>query len=232
MAHKTTVAERESLKAVGGRREAVTSRYDAQLKQILNAAAQVFSDKGYHCASIRDIAQRAQMSLAGLYYYFRSKEELLFLIQDHAFSSILASLEESLKGVTDPEEKLRLIVLNNFRYFIQNMAYQKICAFEQEVLQGEYYAVVKQKRRRYFELVREVLQEVAGKREFPIKLGAITLFLFGSMSWIHMWYNPKKDGKPEDMAHALTGLFLHGFLALGSGGEKGRVDTERRRSLG
>ena len=204
-------------------RSMTTTRYDAQFEQILNAAAEVFSEKGYHDASIRDIAEQAQMSLAGLYYYFRSKEELLFLIQDHAFGSILANLEECLKDVTDPHDKLHHIVLNHFRYFIQHMAYQKVCAFEQEILQGEKYASVAKKRRRYFELVREVLQETAGPgKEFPIKLGAITLFLFGAMSWIHMWYNPKKDGKPEEMAQTLTDLFLHGFLALGTevSGEK------------
>ena len=199
-------------------REMTTPRYDAQFEQILDVGAEIFSQKGYHDASIRAIAERAGMSLAGLYYYFRSKEELLFLIQDHAFGSILANLEETLQGVTDPREKLRRIVLNHFRYFIRHMAYQKVCAFEQEILQDkDYYAAVEKKRRRYFELVREVLREVSGRQEFPIKLGAIALFLFGAMSWIHMWYNPKKDGKPEDMAHTLTDLFLHGFLALGSG---------------
>src|SRR5215470_15431160 len=189
--------------------EATTSRYDAQLEQLLDIGAEIFSERGYHDASIRAIAERASMSLAGLYYYFRSKEELLFLIQDHAFGSILANLEETLQGVTDPREKLRRIVLNHFRYFIRHMAYQKVCAFEQEILQDrDYYTLVEKKRRQYFELVREVLREISGKKEFPIKLGAIALFLFGSMSWIHMWYNPKKDGKPEDMAHTLTDLFL------------------------
>jgi len=206
-------------------RETTTPRYDAQLEQILDIGAEIFSEKGYHDASIRVIAEGARMSLAGLYYYFRSKEELLFLIQDHAFGSILANLQESLQGVTDPQEKLRRIVLNHFRYFLQHMAYQKVCAFEQEFLQEkDYYAIVEKKRRRYFELVREVLQEVSGKKEFPIKLGAIALFLFGAMSWIHMWYNPKKDGKPEDMAHTLTDLFLHGFLALGV--EEGKTKGE------
>lgn len=211
-------AARQRLPRVNTRaREVATPRYGAQLDQILDTAAEIFSEKGYHDASIRDLAERTQMSLAGLYYYFRSKEELLFLIQDHAFGAILTNLEESLRDVTDPREKLRRIVLNHFRYFTQHMAYQKVCAFEQEILQGEAYAEVGRKRRRYFELVREVLQEVNGKREYPIKLGAITLFLFGAMSWIHMWYNPKKDGNPEDMAQTLTDLFLYGYLTLGSG---------------
>jgi AcrR family transcriptional regulator len=217
---RRTAVTRRTRRRTGARtRETTTARYDAQLEQILDIAAEIFSEKGYHDASIRDIAERAQMSLAGLYYYFRSKQELLFLIQDYAFGSILTNLEESLRGITDPQEKLRRIVLNHFRYFIQHMAHQKVCAFEQERLQGNYYAIVEKKRRQYFELVREVLREVAGgTREFPIKLGAITLFLFGAMSWIHMWYNPRKDGRPEDMAHTLTDLFLHGFLALGAEG--------------
>ena len=197
-------------------REPTGGRYDAQLDRILRCAAQVFADKGYHRASIRDIAQRVGMSLAGLYYYFRSKEELLFLIQDHAFGDILAALERALRGVTDPRQRLHLIVLNHIRYFIRNMAYQKVCAFEQEALGGEYYATVERKRRRYFELVRSVLQELAGERRFLINLGAITLFLFGAMSWIHMCYNPRKDGQAEDMARTLTDLFLLGFLALGA----------------
>lgn len=211
---RTAVTRRPPLRTSARARD-TTTRYDAQLEQILGIGAEIFSEKGYHDASIRAIAERARMSLAGLYYYFRSKEELLFLIQDHAFGSILANLEESLRGVTDPRERLRRIVVNHFRYFIHHMAYQKVCAFEQEILQGEYYAQVEMKRRRYFELVRETLQEVSGRKDFPIKLGAIALFLFGAMSWIHMWYNPKKDGKPEDMAHTLTDLFLHGFLQLG-----------------
>jgi TetR/AcrR family transcriptional regulator, cholesterol catabolism regulator len=214
---RTATARRPPLRTSIRARETTTPRYDAQLEQLLNIGAEIFSQKGYHDASIRAIAERAQMSLAGLYYYFRSKEELLFLIQDHAFGSILANLGENLRGVTDPQEKLRRIVLNHFRYFIQHMDHQKVCAFEQEILQGEYYAIVEKKRRQYFELVREVLREVSGKKEFPIKLGAIALFLFGAMSWIHMWYNPKKDGRPEDMAHTLTDLFLRGFLALDAG---------------
>jgi AcrR family transcriptional regulator len=221
--HRATGLKRPSLRSITQAREITTPRYDAQLEQILNIGAEIFSERGYHDASIRDIAERAQLSLAGLYYYFRSKEELLFLIQDHAFGSILANLNESLQGVTDPQEKLRRIVLNHFRYFLHHMAYQKVCAFEQEILQGEYYAAVEKKRRQYFELVREVLRAIAGKKEFPIKLGAISLFLFGAMSWIHMWYNPKKDGNPEAMAHTLTDLFLHGFLAVGSAEDSGKA---------
>ena len=86
------------------------SPYDEKLGSILSAAAQIFSAKGYHNASIRDIARATEVSLSGLYYYFQSKEELLYLIQDHALGTLLDRVEESLEGVSCPETRLRILI--------------------------------------------------------------------------------------------------------------------------
>ena len=75
------------------------TRFDRRLGQILDHATEVFCTKGYEGASMRDLSRATGMSLAGLYYYFESKERLLFLIQKHTFTTILdklkARLEES-----------------------------------------------------------------------------------------------------------------------------------------
>ena len=68
-----------------------------KLKHILLHAARVFSEKGFEGASIRDISRSSRVSLAGLYYYFESKQKLLYLIQSNAFTSILQRLQERLK---------------------------------------------------------------------------------------------------------------------------------------
>ncbi|MGA8761569.1 MAG: helix-turn-helix domain-containing protein, partial [Candidatus Sulfotelmatobacter sp.] len=64
------------------------TRYDRRLAEILTHATDVFCKKGYEGASMRDLSRATGMSLAGLYYYFESKERLLFLIQKHTFSTI------------------------------------------------------------------------------------------------------------------------------------------------
>ena len=97
------------------------SRYDEKVALILRTAASIFADKGYHQASIRDISRATGLSLSGLYYYFSSKEELLFLIQDHCFGTILENLEELLTGVDEPRERLRLLIDNHLRFFVGNM---------------------------------------------------------------------------------------------------------------
>ena len=71
------------------RAEPATRQYDEKLQQILKTSAKIFANKGFHRTSVRDISRAAKMSLAGLYYYFTTKEELLYLIQERCFVTLL-----------------------------------------------------------------------------------------------------------------------------------------------
>src|SRR5258708_2153013 len=98
------------------RRRAATTpatRYDKRLAEILVHATEVFCRKGYEGASMRDLSRESGMSLAGLYYYFESKERLLYLIQKHTFTTIVLRLKARLEGVTDTEERIRIFILNH-----------------------------------------------------------------------------------------------------------------------
>ena len=83
---------------------------DVKARKILTGAAKVFSEKGYHNASMRDIARETGMSLAGMYHYFSGKEELLYSIQRYCFRQVLDQLMERLKGVDDPKTKLEIFI--------------------------------------------------------------------------------------------------------------------------
>src|SRR5919108_383533 len=81
--------------------QSAETRFDRRLAKILVHATDVFCDKGYEGASMRDLSRASGMSLAGLYYYFESKEKLLYLIQKHTFATIIARLRERLKQEQD-----------------------------------------------------------------------------------------------------------------------------------
>ncbi|MGH9580861.1 MAG: TetR/AcrR family transcriptional regulator, partial [Terriglobales bacterium] len=83
-------------------------RFDRRLAEILAHATSVFYEKGYDGASMRDLSRASGTSLAGLYYYFESKEKLLYLIQKHAFSTIRERLRQRLEGETDAERRVRI----------------------------------------------------------------------------------------------------------------------------
>src|SRR5258708_39352922 len=86
------------------------TRYDRRLAEILAHATEVFCKKGYEGASMRDLSRASGMSLAGLYYYFQSKERLLFLIQKHTFTTSVQRLKARLERVSDGEEPLRIFI--------------------------------------------------------------------------------------------------------------------------
>src|SRR5215469_16613234 len=117
---------------------------------ILRHAAQVFSEKGYEGASIRDISRASHVSLSGLYYYISSKQELLYLIQISAFKTILARLERRLHGVADPEEKLRVLIQNHLEFFLRHPVEMKVLAHEDEALGGQYRNEVQEVKRQYY----------------------------------------------------------------------------------
>src|SRR3979490_1326417 len=93
------------------------SRYDQKLELILRTSARIFAEKSFHSTSMRDISRATGVSLAGLYHYCKSKEELLFLIQDHCFGRVLERLEQRLRDSSDPIEKLRIFIDNHLSFF-------------------------------------------------------------------------------------------------------------------
>src|SRR6266516_484339 len=102
------------------------SRHDQKLEFILRHAARIFAEKNYHSTTMRDISRATNISLAGLYHYCKSKEELLFLIQDNCFSRVLERLEERLQEVADPVSKLRIFIENHLSFFAANMSEMKV----------------------------------------------------------------------------------------------------------
>src|ERR1700755_2877712 len=83
------------------------TRYNRRLAEILTHATEVFCKKGYEGASMRDLSRASGMSLAGLYHYFKSKDELLYLTQKHTFRTIIDRLRQRLERSSDPEERIR-----------------------------------------------------------------------------------------------------------------------------
>ena len=191
------------------------SRYDQKLEFILRTAARIFAEKSYHSTSMRDISRATNVSLAGLYHYCKSKEELLFLIQDNCFGRVLERLEERLLEVEDPIVKLGIFIENHLSFFAANMSEMKVLSHEAESLGGELYTHVSTRKDKYTKLARRILQEVQdrpfGQNKQPVDLTVATYALFGMMNWIYNWYDPQGKLNVNDLAQHLTKLFLGGF---------------------
>jgi AcrR family transcriptional regulator len=191
----------------------LSSRYDQKLEFILRTSARIFADKSYHSTSMRDISRETKVSLAGLYHYCKSKEELLFLIQDNCFGRVLERLEERLSGLADPVSKLRTFIENHLSFFAANMAEMKVLSHEAESLQGDLHAHVSGRKDKYTKLAARILKEVRDAQDAKpvVDLTVATYALFGMMNWIYNWYDPNGKLKVNELSENLTQLFLEGF---------------------
>ena len=189
------------------------SRHDQKLEFILRTAARIFAEKSYHSTSMRDISRATNVSLAGLYHYCKSKEELLFLIQDNCFGRVLERLEQQLREVDDPVVKLRIFIENHLSFFAANMAEMKVLSHEAESLRGDLHAHVSTRKDNYTRLARRILEEVQSLTNTgnAIDLTVATYALFGMMNWIYNWYDPQGKLRVHELAQHLTQLYLGGF---------------------
>jgi len=194
------------------------TKRDKRLGGILAAAAQVFAQEGYDRASIRAVAERAGVSVPGLYHYVGSKEELLFLIQYHAFHELVLKLERDSRDVADPEARLELLIQNHLERFLANMAELVVCSREIDRLEGEFRARVGAQQREYFRMAQDVFSELRGRGDGNgVDPRTATLAMFGAINWVHTWYRPGSSPSAARLSRDFARLYLRGVLGGASG---------------
>ncbi|MCP4293929.1 MAG: TetR/AcrR family transcriptional regulator [bacterium] len=209
-------APREIAVANGGK----TSRTAPKLDRLLSASAELMATRGFSQTSIRDVAAETGLSLGGMYYYFQNKEDLLFQIQEKTFASLLKLQEKTITEGGSASERLERLVKNHLSYFISHFNELKVCTFELGSLKDERYDAIAHLRRRYFLCMAEVVGEMLGVPENEIeehvKTRQRTLFIFGMLNWVFMWYVPEKGDSADALGSEMVDMVLNGF----NGGKK------------
>lgn len=196
--------------------EPSTRQHDEKLQEILKTSAKIFAEKGFHRTSIRDIARAKKMSLAGLYYYFTTKEELLFLIQERCFLTLMQRWEKAVTPDADVRSRIRIFAENHFGFFLNNMHEMKVMAHEDESLTGEFQEKILVLKRRYVKILMDLIEELrrqdGGK---VIEVRVATFSLFGMMNWIYTWYHPKRDLPVAELMDQMLRIYFFGLIAGG-----------------
>jgi len=208
MASSLTVTSRVPERAIAPSR--VRRRFERRLTHILAHATEVFYDRGYEGASMRDLSRASGMSLSGLYYYFESKEKLLYLIQKETFTTIVERLRERLDAASDPEQRIRAFILNHLEYFLDNRKAMKVLSHEDDVLKNGYGAEIAAIKREYYRICVGLLDDFKRQRKLDFSSRLAVLSLFGMMNWIYTWYKPRVDADAEEIAGRMGDIFLRG----------------------
>jgi AcrR family transcriptional regulator len=196
------------------------ARFHRRLATILEHATEVFCAKGYEGASMRDLSRASGMSLAGMYYYFESKERLLYLIQKHTFSTIVEGLRTRLSGITDTEQRIRLFILNHLEYFLANQKAMKVLSHEDDALKNGFGAEIAAIKREYYRICVGLMEDFKKARGLEFSSRMAVLSLFGMMNWIYTWYNPRVDAGAAQLARQMGDIFLQGICSASKGKRK------------
>ena len=210
-----------------------TAKFDRKLVEILHTAAAVFAEVGYDPASIRMVADRAGVSVAGLYYYVRSKDELLYLIQYHVFDGLVRRFDtdnaQMLAGggeAARPEARLHRFIHNHLDHFLADMDSLTVCTRELGRLSGDYLQQIEALQRAYFSQAFEIFSELCSAQDDSrMDPRTATLAMFGTINWVSSWYDPASDKSAGELAEEFVKLYLRGVSPTdGKSGEarKGR----------
>lgn len=192
---------------------------------VFATSAALIAEKGFEATSMRDVSHALGVSLAGLYHYFASKEDLLYQIQYRTFAELLERQEANAAAPGTSEERLRRLVIGHLEFFTRHPNELKVCAYELESLGGERYEKTEAIRRRYYQLMSKAIADLrsagTSARESRESRHA-ALFVFGMLNWIFMWYDPTRYGSVEQIGQEMLDLILNGLRAKAKKGKRGR----------
>ena len=185
---------------------------EQRAREIYRVAGKVLCEMGYERASIRDLAEATGFTKAGLYYYFKSKEELLFIILNGYMDSLLEGVSAISEKETDPKARLKAFISFQVDLYCRDVHRSKLIIHDENCLSGEWYETVKGKQRRYVEYWKKALadyvQASGGQLDF---LPANAMILIGMCNWIYQWYDPKGPLEPEALADLIFERFTRGL---------------------
>ena len=184
------------------------------LADILRHASRMMAERGYHGASIRDLARETGRSLSGLYHYFRGKDDLLYLINRHGFDTLLTMLERALRepSAVDAAARLHAFVYVHTRFFVENMDAMRGMMWGTQELDAERAAEIRALKQRYAERARELVEAFDADGADAAHVDRRTFLLYGMMNWIYAWYDPRRHGGVDDLVADITETFAGGRL--------------------
>lgn len=180
---------------------------------VLDAAAQVFRQKGFHGASMSDIAAAVNVQKASLYHHVSSKQEILLDLLERALQILSARISEISAQNIPPEEKLRRMIKVYLQLLAENADLSSVLLFEHRSLDKKSRITHVPRRDKFEALWREVLDEGVKNKIFDLKdVNLAVRALMGVLNWTLTWYHPNGEKSIEEIADEYAELLFHGLL--------------------
>jgi AcrR family transcriptional regulator len=185
-------------------------------ERILEVAMKVFRERGYHAASMQEIADAVGMQKGSLYYYISGKQELLFMILERAIDTIAARIESIYNSDLTPREKLRQAILTHVEVVSQRLEMLTILLRERHALTRSQQAAIDEKSNNYERLFQRILSEGIRAGEFRgMDVKMVSFGILGMCNWLYQWYSPEGRLSARQIGEVFSDLVFDGVLVKG-----------------
>ena len=200
-----------------------------KLDEIIAAAAKVFRTKGYHAASVQDIADEVGMLKGSLYHHFASKEDLLDLVVKEPIAGLYARVGGIVAEDLPAAEKLRRAILAHLEAFDGHHPHLFVYLRETDEFKRRFRAKMQLSPKQYERFWQQILREGVKSGEFrpDLDVPVISYGLLGMLNWLYKWYDPRGRLSAPEVAAQFSALALSG-LSIAAPGGRGRSPRPRR----
>lgn len=178
-------------------------RQDNRRQQLLDVAARLFRERGYHVTSMRDIAHEVGMLSGSIYYHFSSKEELLLAVYEEGLRHIAEQVDAAVAGRNTPWERLEAGCTAHLEALLELSDYTQVMIRVLPPEGGKVAERLLELRDQYEARFRTLIDALALPEAADRRY--LRLLLMGGLNWSHVWYRPGGD-TPAVIAHRMIDL--------------------------
>jgi AcrR family transcriptional regulator len=187
-------------------------REDVRRREILRGAARAFRRHGFAATGMREIATEAGLSPGNLYYYFRSKEDLLAFCQEHSLERLLDAAEDVLARREPAAVKLDRLIQAHMALILDELD-GAAAHLEVDALPPRRRRRIVERRDRYERLVRGLVERgIASGELAPGEPRILTRALLGMLNSTVVWWRPEGEVTAAEVAQAYSRLLTRGLL--------------------
>lgn len=184
--------------------------------RVYRVATETLWQRGYDRTSIRDIAKATDMTTAGLYYYFKSKEELLYQILKGHMDDMITGIQEIPADHQPPLDVIKAYIRYQIGTYCTDKYRTKLILSDDDCLTGEWYDKIKDRQRQYLKFWRDAIERYCSEQGLPTGDVAVDAHcLVGMCAWIYRWYDPEGRINPETLAAKIFETFMFGLSNKG-----------------
>jgi AcrR family transcriptional regulator len=196
-------------------RESMRLRYDAKRLEVVDAAARVFAQRGYHATSIDDLVEATGLQRGGLYHYIEGKQDLLVAIHERFIEPLLESSRAIVAADLPADEALREFARALMRDIVTYRDHVTVFLHEWRAIEeGPAWRRIQAARREFETMIESVLVRGSAQQVFAVSDTRLTTLAFlGMINYSYQWYDPAGPHTADEIAEHLSSIFLGGVTA-------------------